>query len=271
MSPAQQGSPSSYLLIGAGCFGASTALHLKQTNPTAKVTLVDRTPFPCPSAAAHDLNKIIRAEYNDIFYMELALEAIESWKKDPIFSPHFKQTGILFATTNWQGSTITENYKKLIGKAPIELLAPENVEDEFDGILADADMRKVETCIWNAESGWGDAENALRSVIQAAVDLGVEYVPATVSRLSFDEAGGCTGAVTAEGSHLKADKVVLCTGATTAKLLADSAPDRPELQVKGRMVAAAAVMCAYRVPQDQLSKFKSAPIAIKALGGLPGK
>ena len=65
----------SFLLIGAGCFGASTALYLKRSNPSAHVTLLDRTPFPCPTAAAHDINKIIRAEYEDLSYMKLALEA----------------------------------------------------------------------------------------------------------------------------------------------------------------------------------------------------
>jgi len=63
-----------YLLVGAGPFGASTALHLKKTHPAAEVTFLGRAPFPCPSAAGHDLNKIIRAEYDDPLYMGLALE-----------------------------------------------------------------------------------------------------------------------------------------------------------------------------------------------------
>jgi len=60
----------SYLIVGAGVFGASTALYLRQSDPSAIVTLLDQTSFPNPSAASHDLNKIIRADYDDIFYMK---------------------------------------------------------------------------------------------------------------------------------------------------------------------------------------------------------
>src|ERR1700726_2402496 len=56
-----------YLVVAAGCFGASTAQQLKQALPLAQITLLDRASFPNPSAAGHDLNKIIRADYQDIF------------------------------------------------------------------------------------------------------------------------------------------------------------------------------------------------------------
>lgn len=72
-----------YILVGAGAFGASTALHLKESHEDSEVILMDRTPFPCPSAAGHDLNKVVRAEYNDTLYMELALEAMQQWKSSP--------------------------------------------------------------------------------------------------------------------------------------------------------------------------------------------
>lgn len=65
----------SYLIVGAGIFGASTALHLKAAEPKAQVTLIDRTPYPCPYGASFDLNKIVRDYYADKFYMRLANEA----------------------------------------------------------------------------------------------------------------------------------------------------------------------------------------------------
>lgn len=111
MSPGE--SSKSYLFVGAGCFGASAALHLKQSDPLAEVTLLDRTPFPCPSATAHDLNKVIRADYEDLLYMELALEALKLWKTDPILRPFCNETGLIFAGTLEPGFKIIENYKKL--------------------------------------------------------------------------------------------------------------------------------------------------------------
>jgi sarcosine oxidase/L-pipecolate oxidase len=68
-------SQQSYLIVGASCFGASTIYHLKRELPPAQVTLLDPNSFPNPSAAGHDLNKIFRADNQDIFYMILAIEA----------------------------------------------------------------------------------------------------------------------------------------------------------------------------------------------------
>jgi hypothetical protein len=63
----------SYLIVDADVFGASTALELKRANPSASVTPINRTEFPNTSAASHDLNKIIRADYADILYTKFAL------------------------------------------------------------------------------------------------------------------------------------------------------------------------------------------------------
>ncbi|KAK2735818.1 hypothetical protein FQN57_001095 [Myotisia sp. PD_48] len=269
MAPTQYPSPT-YLIIGAGCFGASTALHLQRAYPDAHITLVDRTPFPCPAAAAHDLNKIIRAEYDDIFYMKLALEAMDVWKSDPIFQPYFHQTGVLYTSTFKKARLVTSNYHKLSEASPIELIDPATAIAKFD-ILKGFDPSPAEVFMWSPQAGWGDAENALRSVINASIQLGVRYISQAVARVLFDPMGNCIGAQTGDGTNLLADRVILCTGAGTARLLADSAPNRPNLQVNGRMAAAAAIMCAFRVPQDELCKFKNAPILVNSLGSTPGE
>ncbi len=107
-------------------------------------------------------------------------------------------------------------------------------------------------------------------MIQAAVDLGVNYVEATVSKVSFDASGTSLGVETTAGNLFTSEHTVLCTGVRTAELLADSAPEKAELQVKGRMTAAAAIMCVFRVPEDQLHKFKNAPIIVSPMGSTPG-
>lgn len=61
------------LIIGGGTFGLSTAYHLAKSGYT-DVTVLDKSQFlPSEDSAGNDLNKIIRAEYEDPWYAELAL------------------------------------------------------------------------------------------------------------------------------------------------------------------------------------------------------
>lgn len=60
-------------ILGAGAFGLSTALHLVEAGYT-NITIFDRDDkVPSQYSAAFDLNKIIRAEYEDPFYTDLVL------------------------------------------------------------------------------------------------------------------------------------------------------------------------------------------------------
>lgn len=60
-------------IVGAGAWGLSTALHLNSAGYT-DITVFERSPRqPSRYSAANDLNKIVRAEYEDRFYTELAL------------------------------------------------------------------------------------------------------------------------------------------------------------------------------------------------------
>ena len=114
-------------------------------------------------------------------------------------------------------------------------------------MLRDADWTGVTSCTWNAQAGWGDVANALNSVIQAAIDLGVNYVAGSIETITFAADGSATGLALAEGKILAGSKAILCTGAYTAELIADGAPEREEIQVKGRLVAAAAIMCVFKI------------------------
>jgi sarcosine oxidase / L-pipecolate oxidase len=80
------------LIVGAGCFGLSTAYYLLGGNdrqstavtstPRYTVTIIDSSPtVPAPDAASSDINKIVRSTYADGFYTGLAREAIVLWKE----------------------------------------------------------------------------------------------------------------------------------------------------------------------------------------------
>ena len=61
------------LILGGGAWGLSTALHMINTG-YVDITVIERAEqIPSTYSAAWDLNKIVRAEYEDAFYTDLAL------------------------------------------------------------------------------------------------------------------------------------------------------------------------------------------------------
>jgi len=66
------------LILGSGAWGLSTALHLERSGYT-DITVFDRAEtIPSPYSAAYDLNKIVRPEYEDPFYTDLALVSVHA-------------------------------------------------------------------------------------------------------------------------------------------------------------------------------------------------
>ncbi|KAI4167475.1 MAG: hypothetical protein LQ343_007188 [Gyalolechia ehrenbergii] len=252
-----------YLIVGAGVFGASTALHLSKQKPSASVILIDRTPFPCPIAASHDINKAVRADYTDIFYCRLGLETLDCWKTDPLFKNYFHQSGMITIKNGVEslGRKIIENFKKLNVYYEAEVFEPAEMKTRFDGFFADGDYSHVDEVYYNPLSGWAEAARALEATTKAAVDIGVRYVAASISTLLLD-AGHCTGVRTTDGQVFHAEHVILSTGAGTAKLIADSVPDKPELQVGRRITAAAVCEAAKDVTEEQKKRYKRMPVFV---------
>lgn len=74
------------LILGAGCFGLATAYHLAQDGYSHITVLEKDHEVPSRFSAANDLNKVIRAEYADPFYTELALVSVLHCIKHPHFT-----------------------------------------------------------------------------------------------------------------------------------------------------------------------------------------
>jgi sarcosine oxidase / L-pipecolate oxidase len=257
--------PPSYLIIGAGVFGASTAHHLIKNHPNARISLVDRTPYPCPLGASWDWNKVIRADYENIFYAEKALEAMKEWGTDPLFKSFFHRDGMIRIEETGPGRQMIGNYEKLGADMSPEMVPPEEFKGRYTGFFNDADFCGVEEIFVNRKSGWAEAGKALKAVIDFAVSAGVRYIQGEVASLIFEETGACTGVRMRDGSVLKADKIVLSTGAGTAKLLADSAPQKTELQVGNRMTAACVITGIMILDPEEVSGYADIPVGVHAM------
>ncbi|KAI8200212.1 L-pipecolate oxidase [Colletotrichum sp. SAR 10_76] len=134
--------PSDYLILGAGVFGASTALHLIRASPRARITLVDRNAAAAPIrvAASWDWNKVVRADYADIEYMRLALEAKELWAADPLWAPFYHESGASWVSPSDFSQVVRENYKILGVESGLEALSVEQARKEFGGVFEGGDF-----------------------------------------------------------------------------------------------------------------------------------
>jgi sarcosine oxidase/L-pipecolate oxidase len=61
------------IIVGGGAFGLSTALHLTRDGFTNVAIYEKDDHIPPRFSAANDLNKIVRAEYEDPFYTDLTI------------------------------------------------------------------------------------------------------------------------------------------------------------------------------------------------------
>lgn len=259
--------PPSYLIVGAGVFGASTAYHLIQKYPDASVTLVDRDAFDATSrvAASWDWNKVVRADYGDIKYCELALEAQDVWRTDPLWKPFFHESGIYWISHTQFAQKVIDNYLKLGREADLYSLPVNEARKLHGGIFDEADYTDVKKVLINNTSGWADAKDALKKVIETSVEKGVKYVVAEVDSLRVDEYGLCRGVNTADGNALEATHTILSTGCFTPKLLEKSAEISgvKELRAGDRIISAGVTTGLTRLSESDMAKFSGMPVCIQ--------
>lgn len=257
-------SDTSYIIVGAGVFGVSTALHLIRKYPHSHITLVDRDGPDAPTrvAASWDWNKVVRADYTDITYMRLALEARDVWKSDPLWRPFYHETGIFWVARSAFAGRVVQNYRELGVRGELYACTVEEARGEYGGLFADGDYQDITEVLVNKTSGLADAKDALKRVIEEALMLGVTFVGAEVEGLEFEDGGrgACTGVRTKAGDTITAERTILCTGAFTPRLLMDSAPERPDLHAGDRIVATGITEAVAPLTKEQFQKYRDMPV-----------
>lgn len=261
----------SYLIIGAGNFGAGTALSLIQRQGTSKVTLIDTTQFPNPRAASHDVNKIVRDDYPDKLYMRMLKRAMPMWRNHDLYKQWYHEVGMLRADPSNFGAESISSYKALGIENSSHFLPVEEVRKRWNGVFATANFDGLDKILYNPSVGFAEADKALGAVIQQAVNLGVGYVVGAMSRLSFGRNGECVGVTLESGETLHADKILLATGARTASLLVQSAPQRSQLHAGNRVLATGAITFWAKVQGSQKEKLSVIPVLKNCLPQVKGK
>lgn len=215
----------------------STALSLSERHPSTRITLLESSPtIPNPHGSSVDSSRIIRADYANRAYADLAAAAIRKWRTTAWGRDgRYTENGLVLVYS--EGSAAAEKYTR-DSYANVRQLEEEEggsddrvtflpnraaVEDVLPRIYA-AGGTKAAGGYLNRGSGWGDAEAGVRFARQMLAErANVTVRHAEVERLLFDDQAGSsskvTGVVLHDNSVLTADLVVLATGAWTPKLV----------------------------------------------------
>lgn len=230
--------PDSVLIVGSGVFGLSTAWALTKRDEfkNTKITILERLSFPAPDAASIDSSRIVRPDYPDAAYSQLASEAQKVWRSDFGAGGRYTEAGLAILMDSpqdgddeqgrkyMQGSL--QNVKEKLGLregkredgGQVQVL---NDEAEIKGVVKniDGDLGRYGYVNWT--SGWAQAEDAmvyLRKLVQESGK--VEFKKGEMKRLLFSEDfSKVEGAVLVDGETAKADLTILATGAWSPKFL----------------------------------------------------
>ncbi|KAF9879324.1 phospholipase c [Colletotrichum karsti] len=253
MSPSLSSKSAPVVIVGAGVFGLSTALHLAERGYT-NVKVIDKQPYHeseysydrgCDAASA-DVNKIIRAAYgSQLEYQTLALDAIAKWKSwneeiktGKTLPPGFSRNDTLFVNNGtvtmtsgltldrFEEDTIQNMDKVGLRETQINLHNPEHVERAVAkgfGFAVDAFDIKNDSSILDTQSGFVYADKACRFALHKAETLGVKTVlggpGGTFSAFLENSESRVTGVKTADGRTHPAELTIMACGGWTPSLL----------------------------------------------------
>lgn len=213
-------SPSSHddsiLIVGAGAFGLSTALELKERG-FKEVTVIDRMMPPVPDGSSVDISRIIRYDYTDPFYATLAKEAADVWKSSSLYSPFYHQSGYVLASESGFDASV-EEYKAIL-KSEGQPFTEFQSTDELKQLVPElSDIGNQFSGYFNPRGGWANAEGAIRALAARCSESGVSFITGprgTIASLKMDENSRVVGVNVISGPPLLASKVILATGAWT--------------------------------------------------------
>ncbi|KAI0434195.1 FAD dependent oxidoreductase-domain-containing protein [Xylaria sp. FL1042] len=285
--------PKSILIIGSGVFGLSTALSLARRPEfpsDTPITIIDRSPepgvFPARDASSIDSSRIIRADYADPAYAELAAEAHVHWRRD-IDNPdslggdgRYNESGLLLAAENGpDGATVRPdghptglgytrrswvNAMALAHKEGRSLQSVRLLPSAWAiGKMMQIDGHWADWGYVNTAAGWADAERSMKWLYDRVVATGrVTFVNGTVEALESQTAEKeqqqrITGARLSDGRRFSADLVIVATGAWTPTLV----------DLAGSAVATGQCIGYLRLTDDEQAKLAKIPVCLNLTDG----
>lgn len=203
-----------YVVVGGGCFGASTVLALKRKWPDARVIWFEGS---ATHTASKDINKIVRTVYPDEDYVAFAEQAMRMWKEEAPYCNYYHPTSwVQVISQNSHRSTMKTSKDREISTQELGKKVGSHEKPR---------LNTGETLWLNEDVGYVDSALALEAVAREAAKLGVKRRKEDVTRLIIDE-GACIG-VEADQWRVVAQKTIVSVGPWTPGLLMNSNVECP--------------------------------------------
>ncbi|WP_027229639.1 FAD-dependent oxidoreductase [Phyllobacterium sp. UNC302MFCol5.2] len=207
------------IIVGAGIFGLSTAYELARRG--RRVLAIDRFGSGHPATSSTGASRSIRIAYDHPFYVDLALEAIDSWHR--LESETGRKILHLTGQIDIGPQGKLEDLARIVRSAgaAIESVDSAEVHRLFPEIV----LATGEVALFQRQAGTVLADAGMAALLLAAQRAGVTYLaPMRVTRI---EMGETVVKVHTEGRRFEAAQVVVAAGPWAKELLGEAGLNLP--------------------------------------------
>lgn len=212
------------LIVGAGIFGVTAALALRQRG--YHVGVIDPGPLPHPLAESTDISKVVRLQYGvDAQYTTMGEAAVVRWRQwnAEWDAPLYHEIGVTMLTRQPMsaGGYEYESYQMSLKRGhPVERLDADEIVRRFPAWKPGAYVDGY----WSSVGGFAESGRVVEALIQRGKAQGIDYHEGQTAATILEAAGRVNGVATREGERFYADQVVICAGTWTPLLLPELAP-----------------------------------------------
>ncbi|KAH8172517.1 FAD dependent oxidoreductase domain-containing protein [Sarocladium implicatum] len=178
-----------------------------------------------PDGSSVDISRVIRFDYGDDVYLNIAYEAYLKWTTPKYKDIFFPSPFIVSSSSeSAMGRAYTESCTAALTKRGLPWKSLEDAEaaksmyETLTGNLAQPGFFGYT----NRQAGWADAQKAIAQLRDDCLELGVSFISGragTVVRLETGPGGKITGARTLQGTVVQGDLFILSAGAWASSLV----------------------------------------------------
>ncbi|KAF7591892.1 hypothetical protein BBP40_000939 [Aspergillus hancockii] len=212
------------VIVGAGIFGLSTAAKLASEG-YQHIIVLDRHMPPVPDGSSSDISRVIRFDYADEDYLNIAHEAYQKWSQLPKYKGiFFPASYVLTGSANTHGPSWIDKTTAALTKRGLpwtELNSAAAAKRRYpvlSGTLASPEF----TGYFNDQAGWADANKAVSQLRDDCLELGVSLIcgrAGTAIGLDTDSQKNIKAVRTLAGTTVEGDYFVLAAGAWSSGLV----------------------------------------------------